>query len=270
MIAAHSPPRITILLALLLPAMLNACSHPDHGTAANAPGLRTLATQPAGPALELAGCANLGAVFPVPLESARAALPPGFEPIAASGDPAGGATLYVLGLRCAHSILDGVEQGAAALAYAELAVTPPEDFLLEEIGDYTVPLLFVASPPAIGEALAVYQLGQAGAGSVSWEDLTPAGGSVVRASLGDATLTLTGVLAPTPPTALGAGGFALFGVQDGAVRSLIKGYSQGGESVQGLVRLEASGGPALLQEARQAARGFSVSGFDLSFAPAGN
>lgn len=217
------------------------------------------------PDLQLTGCTNFGGVFPVPMASARAVLPPDFEPIAASLDPANGATLYVLALRCEGSSVDGVPQGPAQLAYAELAVSPPPRHQVRGIADYTVPVLFTAAPAAVGEALAALRLGRAGAGSVSWGALSPAAGTAIEASLDEASLALTGEMPPGAPSALGSGDFVVFGVQEGAVRTTVLGSSAGGEAVQGPVRLESSGAPAPVADARSVARGFSVSGFDLRF-----
>lgn len=247
-------------VALCLP-VLAACSD------SSAPAATSRAvTVPSGPALALNHCTNVGATFTVPVESARAVLPPDFEPVISGTGPAGGATLYVLGVRCEQTQIDGVEQGVTTMAYAELAVTPPFEFAVEGITDYTVPLFFAATPDAVGNALDRLQIGQAG--TVTWQALTPAGGMAVTATMGNASFTLTAAMAPTPPAAIGSGGFVVYGVEDKTVRSIISASSQGGESVQGVVSLESRGGPALLQEARPVARGFSVRGFGLNFAPA--
>jgi hypothetical protein len=216
------------------------------------------------PTLALTDCQNFGAVFPVAMDAARAALPDGFEPVASPSDPAGGATLYVLGVRCAGSSVDGVSTGEATLAYAELAVVPPADKAVAGLTDATVPLFFAATPQPVGDALAAFRLGQAGFGEVAWVEHSGAGDVIIAATLGDASLTLRGGLAPTPPSGIGSGDFALYGVQGGEVVATVRGSSQGGEAVDAAVTLEASGLP-LLGEARPAARGFSVSGFSLMF-----
>ncbi|HUR25645.1 MAG TPA: hypothetical protein VM327_06500 [Candidatus Thermoplasmatota archaeon] len=220
-----------------------------------------------GPVLALTGCRNFGGVFPVPMDSARAALPEGFEPVPSQSDPAGGATLYVLGLLCEGSSVDGNDTGEATLAYAELAVIAPTEHRLGGITDGTVPLVFAATPQAVGDALATLRLGQAGFGEVAWVEHTGAGDVIVAVTLGETSFTLRGAYAPGAGTALGSGDFALYGVQDGVLVSKVLGSSAGGQAVDAAVTLEATGLP-LLAEARPAARGFSVSGFDLSFRPA--
>lgn len=235
------------------------------GCGPSAPSLLDARVADAGPVLTLDGCENLGAVFPVPAAVARTALPAGFEPLPASGDPAGGSTLYVLALRCSGSSVDGVDTGAAQLAYAELAVTPPAEYAVEGLADYTVPLVFAAMPEAVGAALAQYRLGDAGPGSVQWTDLSPAGGVQVEVTLGNTAFTLSGALVPANAAALSSGDFALFGVQGGEVQQTVLGHSAGGEALQGALQLDVTRGPEALMQARPVARGFSVQGFSLRF-----
>jgi hypothetical protein len=217
-----------------------------------------------GPVVRLTGCRNFGGVFPVPMGAARAALPPGFEPVATPSDPAGGATLYVLGVRCAAAAVDGTAVGEATLAYAELAVVPPAEAAVDGVPDSTVPLAFAATPQAVGDAFAAFRLGQAGFGEVTWAEHTGAGDVVVAATLGDVSFTLRGATTPEPPANLGSGDFVLYGAQEGALWTRVLGSAAGGEAVDAAVALEATGLP-LLAEARPVVRGFSVSGFDLEF-----
>lgn len=219
-----------------------------------------------GPTLTLTECANFGGVFPVPMDAARAALPPGFEPVATPSDPAGGATLYVLGLRCAGSSVDGADAGPADLAYAELAVVPPPALALDGLADCTVPLLFTSGNAAVAAALAAYRLGLAGPGEVEWTEPAGLGDTVVAAAIGDAAATLRGAAAPGPAAPLGSGRFALYGVQGGEARTAVVGAAAGGEAVDAAVALEAAG-LGLLEEARPVVRGFSVRGFGLTFTP---
>lgn len=220
------------------------------------------------PVVTLEGCRNFGAVFPVPMATAQAALPTGFEPIPTPSDPAGGATLYVLALRCEGSSVDGAATGAVDAAYAELAVVPAPEFAVEGRTDATVPLMFTASVPAVGEALAELGFGIAGAGEVGWAEHTGLGDVVVSAGLGGASFTLRGALSPAPPSGIGSGGFVLYGVQDGVVLSTVLGEASRAEgAVDAAVTLEAAG-LDVLAAARPAARGFSVSGFSLTFTPA--
>lgn len=224
------------------------------------------ASTPGLPTLALLDCRNFGGVFPVPMDSARAALPPGFEPVASPSDPAGGATLYVLGLHCMDSTVDGATAGAADLLYAELAVVPPAGQKVPGLDDCTVPVLFASGNPAVGAALAAYRLGQAGAGEVAWAEHTGSGDVIVAADLGGASVTLRGAVAsPEPATGLGDGGFAVYGVQGGAVQAVLRGHAAGGDAQDAAVTLEATGAPAPIGDARPAARGFSVGGFSLKF-----
>jgi hypothetical protein len=217
----------------------------------------------AGPTLRLTDCTNFGGVFPVPMASARAALPEGFEPVQTPSDPAGGATLYVLGLRCAGSSVDGDDTGAATLAYAELAVVAPAAERLAGLADGTVPLVFAATPQAVGDALAALRLGQAGFGEVAWSGTAGAGDVVVTATLGESAFTLRGGHAPGAGGALGSGDFALYAVQDGKLVGKVLGSAAAGAAVDAIATLESTG-IGLLGEARPVVRGFSVSGFSLA------
>lgn len=224
-------------------------------------------TPSSGPTVVLGDCTNFGGVFPVPMEAARAALPEGFEPVPTPSDPAGGATLYVLGLRCASSSVDGADTGEASLGYAELAVIPPAEAAVDGLSDATVPLFFAASPKPLGDAFGRLRLGGSGFGEVAWAEHTGEGDVVVTATLGGATFTLRGAAAPTPPAGLGSGDFVLYGVQEGILQSTVIGSSASGEAVDAAATVESAGIP-LLAEARPVVRGFSVAGFDLQFRPA--
>jgi hypothetical protein len=215
------------------------------------------------PSLELSDCTNFGGVFPVPMADAQAALPAGFTPVASPNDPAGGATLYILFLDCGGSKVDGNDTGPVALEYAELAVVPPANYTLPGISDYTVPLAIGAGTQAVADRLAEFMLGHAGKPSVM--DVTDGapGPRKARMVIDGVTLDLTGQFGGQAST-LRDGGFALIGVQDGAVKSVVQAYSQGGSATQGTVTQQSSGLP-VLQQARPLAVGFSVTGFSLSF-----
>ncbi len=220
-------------------------------------------TQPAAaPTLTLDGCTNHGGVFPVPMAGARAALPEGFEPIPSPSDPAGGATLYVLFLVCEGSSVDGNDTGPANVAYAELAVVPPDALKLPGVSDYTVPLAIGASAEPVADRLALYRLGIAGRSTVSDVVETGSGGTF-KMTFEGVTLEIDAVAGP-PAGALADGAFALVGVQDGAARTVVQARSQGGQAAEGAAVLRSEGLP-LLQESRNVNRGFSVSGFTLSF-----
>lgn len=215
------------------------------------------------PTLQLSDCTNFGGVFPVPMADAAAALPAGFEPVASPNDPAGGATLYILFLDCAGSAVDGNATGPVNVAYAELAVVPPAEYTLPGISDYTVPLAIGAGNQAVGDRLAEFMLGHAGQSTVT--DVTDAspGPRRARVVVDGVTLDLTGQFAGEAGT-LRDGGFALIGVQDGAVKTVIQAFSLGGSASEGTVTQQSSGLPVLAQ-ARPVARGFTVSGFTLTF-----
>jgi hypothetical protein len=214
------------------------------------------------PTLGLDGCRNFGGVFPVPVESAQAVLPPGFEPVPTPSDPAGGATLYVLGLRCEGSSVDGVVTGASDLLYAELAVVPAADQRIRGLDDCTVPVLFASGNAAVGEALARLRLGLAGAGEVAWAEHTGAGDVIVAATLGGASVTLRGTVASAEPAAsLGDGSFAVYAVQGGAVQAALRGHATSGTVQHAAATLEAAGAPAPIGDARPAASGFTATGF---------
>lgn len=226
------------------------------------------AASPAGPLLTLDGCRNFGAVFPVAVETARAALPAGFEPVVTPSDPAGGATLYVLGVRCTGSSVDGAATGPVDVAYAELAVVPPAEHAVAGRSDATVPLAFAASSAPVGVALAELGFANAGLGEVGWAEHGGVGDLVVTASVGGVSFTLRGAYAPGPAGGVGSGDFVLYGVQDGAVRTTVLGTAAGdATAVDAAVTLEAAG-LDVLEAARPAARGFSVDGFSLRFQPA--
>lgn len=280
-------------LALVLVVALAGCAKPaDHASgpssttgpqapqgssssASQAPAPAPMSNSTGGlPTLTLDGCRNFGGVFPVPMDSARAALPAGFEPVPAPSDPAGGATLYVLGLQCSGSSVNGTATGASDLLYAELAVVPPAERRLPGLDDCTVPVLFAAANPAVGAALASLRLGQAGAGDVAWAEHSGAGDVIVAATLGGASVTLRGGVASAEPgAALDEGGFAAYGVQGGELRTVLRAHATSGTAQHAAATLEATGAPAPIGDARPAASGFtatgySVAGFSLSFAPA--
>ena len=218
-------------------------------------------------AFTLDGCRNVGGVFPVPMDAARAALPDGFEPVAAD-DPQGGAVLYAIAVDCAGSSVDGNDTGPAFLGYAELAVTPPADLIVDGVTDCTVPLFFATSNSALGLVVETLGLGLAGQSesssrtNVTYDDVVQQG--QMRLVLQGITLQLTYAFAGPPTGSVASGSFVLYGVQDGQVRSVLKGTSSDGTAVQGPVLLQAAGVPVASQ-ARQPALGFSADGFSLAF-----
>lgn len=275
----------TLAFALLVMVAAAGCSGKGSGTGPASPstgvtenpspphGMASGSAQPPPPSpstplsIALGGCTNFGGVFPVPMDAAQAVLPDGFKPVAAAGDPQGGATLYVLALRCTEATVDGAEVGKALLGYEELAVTPDAAHAVKGVSDYTVPLLFTAAPQALGDALAKLRLGRAGPGGLVW-DSTGAGTLHAEASLDGAGFILAGQVAPAAPTGLASGGFVLFGVQDRQVVSVVNGTSAGGQGYTAAVTLQAQGDAPLLGEARPAARGFSVQDFALVYTEA--
>ena len=57
----------------------------------------------------------------------------------------------------------------------------------------------------------------------------------------------------------------LFGVRDRQVVGVVDGASAGGSAVQAAVALSGQGNPPLVGQARPATRGFSVTGFSLTY-----
>jgi hypothetical protein len=218
--------------------------------------------------LLLQSCTNFGGVFPVPMDAAQKMLPEGFKPVAAANDPQGGATLYVLALSCAKAIVNGTDLGPATVAYEELAVTPDAAHSNPKTSDYTVPLLFVASPAPLGKAFAGMHLGRVGPGSITWTT-TPIGAITAKATLGPDTLTLTGEAPPATASSLPSAPFTMFGVQDKKLVSTITAASAGGSAVQAAILLQTEGAPPLLDKAVPATRGFSVTGFSLMYVEEG-
>lgn len=216
------------------------------------------------PSLRLADCTNFGGVFPVPMDAARAALPEGFEPVPTPSDPGGGATLYVIWAECRASSVDGNDTGPASVMYAELAVVPPDDIRVAGIDDYTVPLAMGASQKAVGERLAKYRLGRAGQSTLS--DVTDGspGPRIVRMTVDGVTMDLRGQVSPQAGAAFGSGSFALVGVQEGAVRTVIVAQAEGGTPSDAALAFQGAG-IELFDAARPVVRGFSVAGFTLTF-----
>ncbi|MEA3204108.1 MAG: hypothetical protein QOI63_1788 [Thermoplasmata archaeon] len=243
-----------------------ATTAPPQAASSSQTMLPPAAPPPAGPRVTITGCTNFGGVFPVPMAAAQALLPDGFKAVPAAGDLTGGATLYVLALSCDGASVDGADVGAALLAYEELAVVPDAAHQVAGVSDYTVPLLFSASPRALGDAFEALGLGKAG--GVSWVT-TGAGTTTAGGSVGGDGFTLTGQAAPSPPVAIPSGAFVLFGVQGKQVRGVVDGASEGGRFVQAAIVLQAQGNPPLLDQAQPAAQGFSVAGFTLHYAPRG-
>ena len=235
------------------------------GPALNAtlPGNATLPKPPQ--RLELTGCTNYGGVFPVPMASATAALPSGFTPIPAANDPQGGATLYAIIVECTASKVDGNDTKAARLGYAELAVTPPANLVLDGVTDCTVPVFFASSNDEVAKAL--LDLGISGrAHSSSSTDVTDGMDHSYQASftIGDATVQLTVDIAGPDTGQVASGSFMVYGVQDGKLTTILKGTSSDGGARQGPALLQAAGTP-VAKDARQGALGFSAAGFSLTY-----
>jgi hypothetical protein len=199
------------------------------------------------------------------MAAAKAVLPDSLTAVPAASDPQGGATLYVLALKCDGSSVDGASLGPALLAYEELAVTPDAAHAVKGISDYSVPLLFAAQPEGLGQALARLMLGKAGAGGLSWAS-TATGAITAQGTLDGDGFTLAGQTVPTPPVGLPSGAFVLFGVQDKQVKGVVNGTSQHGTFVQAAVTLQGQGNAPLIGQAQPATRGFSVNGFTLRYA----
>jgi hypothetical protein len=263
--------RALALAALLLLAAAG-CTGKQGASAGSATGHPTTGPTAAaslqGPRIGLEGCTNFGGVFPVPTNAAQALMPAGFSPVPVAGDPAGGVTLYVLALKCDAGTVNGTGVGPALLAYAELAVVPDAPHALKGITDYTMPVLFSATPAPLAQAFAQLHLGRAGDGNVSWTTAAATGTVLAQVLSGGDGFTLAGQSAPTPPAAIASGAFAVFAVQDRQVLGVANCTSTGGQFVAVAVALQAQGNPPLIAQARPATQGFSVSGFSLGYAPA--
>lgn len=219
-----------------------------------------------GSRIELRGCTNFGAVFPVPDAAAQALLPDGFKTVPAAGPPQG-ATLYVITLQCTESIIQGVPQGSMLLAYEELAVVPDDAHKVSGVTDYTVPLLLAGSDELL-DAFAGMQLskGATGSRSITWTN-TGTGTFQGGGSIEGNGFTASAQAIAAPPTALASGAFVVFAVKDKKVVQAIDGASAGGQALDAAVTLQVEGNPPLLSQAQPAARGFSVTGFSLSYVP---
>jgi hypothetical protein len=271
--------RAPALLALLVVLGLGTagCSGKDAGTAGPTAGAtptasasQTLTGQvpfhpiaiPPAPTIALSGCTNFGGVFPVPVDAAQAVLPDGFKPVPAAGDPQGGATLYVLVLKCDDAAINGTSVGRGLLAYEELAVVPDAAHTIKGITDYTVPLLLSAAPKSLGSAFEALHLGREGGVSFG---VYASGTLEAQGSVGADGFKMTGQPISAPPSTLGPGSFVLFGVQDRQVVTTVAGASAGGSALQAPVALQAQGNPPLIAQARPATQGFTVSGFTLHY-----
>lgn len=268
-------------LACLLILLLAGCGEPGQADGTRGPQADTSTdtgtTSPGGgngtappivenataPSLVLADCTNHGGVFPVPMDAARAALPEGFEPVPTPSDPAGGATLYVLWLDCAGSAVDGNDTGATYVMYAELAVVPPADVQVPGVNDYTVPLAMGATTQAVGQRLEEFRLGHAGASTLTDVTTASPGPLQARMTVAGVDMQLTVQASPQQGNAFGAGSFALVGVQDGVVRTLVAGEAEGGAPSDAVATFQGDG-LDLFDEARPVVRGFSVAGFTLT------
>lgn len=247
------------------PSMTNRSPRPTQAPGPSAsPGIEPL---PPSPTLALEQCTNVGGIFPVPADAAQAALPPGFK-VDTSVDPAGGATLYVLAVRCGKTTVTGNATGATQLVYAELAVTPGGAQAVEGIADSTMPLVAISDRAEVGALLEHWGWGIAGAGTIERTELAAGAGQPatvqVVGSLGGVRITLAATLAPTGSSPLGSGAFAVYGVRDGKVVATTLGESRSGDATTAGAVLQAKGHD-LLAQARPAAKGFSVAGYDLMF-----
>lgn len=221
-------------------------------------------TQARDSALRLSGCENFGGNFAVPYEQAQAALPDGFQPLSTTGGRNAGAVFYVIAVRCREGSLDGRELGPVQLAYAELPTTPSPDQQADGIADYTMPVLFTATPALVAAQFQQFDFGLTGPGTIDW--LAGNGfGPQVQVSVGDVMLTLSATAPPEPASAFGAGEFILFGTQARTVTQQVLGYAGAADIARQAMQLESSGSLSLLQNAARTARGFTALDFELGF-----
>lgn len=228
------------------------------------------ATLPLPPTLAFTNCRNQGGVFSIPRAAAVAALPEGFEPVAATNAARGPdqVVLYAIAVHCDAFAIDGVAGPAFDFAYAELAVTPPAAYAVGGITDCTVPLAFIATDPTVGAVLAAYGLGVAGTGTLDETagQAQGSGGDMKSYNLDAAALQFIVGEAAVDTLGVDEGDFILYGVQDQQVVSILRGSAAGGSAHYAPVLFQATGIPAL-QDASGAALGFGAVGFDLAFAP---
>lgn len=224
------------------------------------------------PTLAFTDCRNQGGVFAMPRAAAMAALPEGFEPMAATSPAArpDSVQFFAIAVDCQGFSIDGVAGERVQFAYAELPVTPAPAYQIG-LDDCTVPLAFIATDAAVGAALQAYGLGVAGPGNLSSTAAEPDGTGFSMVSYeraeGGALQFIFGA-ANVDTLSVGTGDFALYGVQDGQVVSILRGTSNG-EAAGGhysTAMFQSTGIPAL-EGVQDAALGFAASGFGLAFAP---
>lgn len=275
-----------LVVLLLLAAALAGCSGtpseatepessssevPDQGAAS--PRVNATVQPPTLPTLGFTDCRNQGGVFAMPRAAAVAALPDGFEPVenTRAGAPPDSVVLYGISVDCQGSAIDGVAGNAVRFAYAELAVTPPDDQQVDGLTDCTVPLAFIITDEAIGAILQSYGLGAAGSGSLSETAAEPngSGGSLQSFELqGGGSMQFIFGAAAVDTLSVGTGDFALYGVQDKQVVSVVHGTSSGADAAAHYsTAMFQSTGILALEGVQDGAVGFAASGFDLGFAP---
>lgn len=220
------------------------------------------------PRIALRGCDSLGGNFTVPFDAARAALPAGFEPAPTPGGRRAGAVFYVIAVQCRQGVVDGRRLGPSWIAYAELPATPDAAHAVAGITDYTVPVAFAARPAALARAFVAQGLGDGIAGRIDGQ--LPAGqaGARARVAIGTLSFTLHGPTWSAPRQGPAAGRFVLFGVRDRQARRAILGSAGPATMRLGPLELEVRGAAGLIEGARRQARGFALTGLDLSFTAA--
>lgn len=215
----------------------------------------------------VADCRNYGAVLSIPMATATALVPPGFTPVAATDPDREAAAVYAIIVDCASGHADAKALDGAGFAYIELAVNPPADLVVDGIGDCTMPLLFITDNAEMGAIVEALGMGLAGPGgsSVLTVGAQETGARTWSYELGAAGFELA--MGDAAPDTLGvaSGEFVLYGVQDGQVRSIVKGTASGDGAAHYLPLAFRSTGIPELAEAKPAALGFSASGFSLSF-----
>lgn len=240
---------------------------PSSGTdPAVQPGVDPDAT--AAPLVSLSECSNKGGLFSVPAADARAVLPDGFEPVASTNDPRGGAVVYAIVVTCEGMLIDGEDLGPATFAYAELAVTPPAAYQVDGITDCTVPLAFLTIHDDLAEFLSEWRMGTAGRSDAFSMDTIGAGVAQVQrvtVSLGSTELSFAFGEGDADTLGVGSGDFMLYGVQDKQVHAMVRGTAGGnGAAHYAPAIFQAAGMPALAN-VQPAAAGFAASGFTLAF-----
>ncbi|HEV8360690.1 MAG TPA: hypothetical protein VGR28_09565 [Candidatus Thermoplasmatota archaeon] len=219
----------------------------------------TLAPAAAAP-LRLEDCSNAGGLFRVLASAAAPFVPEGFEAVPAT---TGFVQLYVIGLQCARAVLaDGTEAAQPRAMYAELVVVPPPEYEREGAADYTIPVMFLASPEPVARALADLRYGGAAAADVAREETATPLATIVRFE-GDGVELVATMVEPQTQHVEG-GSVRQFGADHGALQSVLD-VDFGASTCTAGAALALTAGDAPIGDALPAATGGRCAGYTLDF-----